>query len=60
MSETLRNMTREDWQAASDAVSDLAFPDPDSHEQAVWNMAIKAASMRLCREGAAYPWAEAK
>jgi hypothetical protein len=58
MAGELRKMTREDWHHASGLLDEMVFDEPDSHEQCVWNMAIKAASMRLCQEGAAYPWAD--
>jgi hypothetical protein len=53
-------MTREDYHRVAEIVDGLSFADPESHEQRVWNMALKLAAGQIRREAVNVnaPWAE--
>jgi hypothetical protein len=53
-------MTREDYNRVAEIVDGLSFADPESHEERVWNMALKLAAGKIRREAVEVnaPWAE--
>lgn len=50
-------MTREDYERVAEIVDDEMFADPDSHEQRVWNLAMRSAARAIRRAGQDAPWA---